>query len=162
MFRSVFYGIQFKISCIIRNEILARSRSHMRIQKMDNINTLSLKELKELQLQVVKAIATFEDRKKKIALVELQEMARAKGFTLEELTGVSVVRRRSPAVAILGLAVVASRVGSCKRWLRAIRRKICRCNSGLALKIRKVGPRVGLFFWPCLSPSAPAKPYAAL
>ncbi len=66
---------------------------------MDNINTLSLKELKELQLQVVKAIATFEDRKKKIALVELQEMARAKGFTLEELTGVSVVRRRSPAVA---------------------------------------------------------------
>ena len=66
---------------------------------MDNINNLSLKELKELQSQVGKAIATFEDRKKKIALVELQEMARSKGFTLEELTGISVVRRRSPAVA---------------------------------------------------------------
>jgi len=66
---------------------------------MDNINTLSLKELKELQSQVAKAIVSFEDRKKKIALVELQEMARAKGFTLEELTGISVVRRRAPAVA---------------------------------------------------------------
>ena len=66
---------------------------------MDNINTLSLKELKDLQSQVAKAIATFEDRKKKVALLELQEMARVKGFTLEELTGVSVVRRRSPAVA---------------------------------------------------------------
>ncbi len=66
---------------------------------MDSINNLSLKELKELQQHVAKAIATFEDRKKKIALVELQEMARAKGFTLEELTGASVVRRRSPAVA---------------------------------------------------------------
>ena len=66
---------------------------------MDNINTLSLKELKELQSQVAKAIASFEDRKKKIALVELQEMARAKGFTFKELTGISVVRRRAPAVA---------------------------------------------------------------
>lgn len=66
---------------------------------MDSVNNLSLKELKDLQAQVAKVIATFEDRKKKIALAELQEMARAKGFTLEELTGVSVVRRRSPAVA---------------------------------------------------------------
>ena len=66
---------------------------------MDNINSLSLKELKELQSQVAKALASFEDRKKKIALVELQEMARAKGFTLEELTGISVVRRRAQAVA---------------------------------------------------------------
>ena len=66
---------------------------------MENLNTLSLKELKDLQSQVAKAIATFEDRKKKEALVELQEMARAKGFTLEELTGASVVRRRAPATA---------------------------------------------------------------
>ena len=66
---------------------------------MDNLHTLSLKELKDLQSQVAKAIATFEDRKKKEALAELQEIARSKGFTLEELTGVSVVRRRAPAVA---------------------------------------------------------------
>ena len=66
---------------------------------MDNLNSLSLKELKDLQSQVAKAIATFEDRKKKETLVELQEMARAKGFTLEELTGLSVARRRAPASA---------------------------------------------------------------
>lgn len=66
---------------------------------MENVNTLSLKELKELQAQVVKAIATFEERKKKEAIAELQEMARAKGFTLEELTGAAVVRRRAPASA---------------------------------------------------------------
>ena len=66
---------------------------------MENLNSLSLKELKDLQSQVTKAIATFEDRKKKEALAELQEIARAKGFSLEELTGVSTVRRRAPATA---------------------------------------------------------------
>lgn len=64
---------------------------------MENVNNMSLKELKELQAHVAKAIATFEDRKKKEALAELHEFARAKGFDLEELTGTSVVRRRSPA-----------------------------------------------------------------
>ncbi len=66
---------------------------------MENLNTLSLKELKELQSQVGKAISGFEDRKKKETLAELQEIARAKGFTWEELTGASVVRRRAPATA---------------------------------------------------------------
>ena len=64
---------------------------------MENVNSMSLKELKDLQAQVAKAIATFEDRKKKEALAELHEFARAKGFDLEELTGTSVVRRRAPA-----------------------------------------------------------------
>lgn len=66
---------------------------------MENVNTLSLKELKELQSLVAKAIATFEDRKRKEAIAELQDVARAKGFTLEELTGAAVVRRRAPASA---------------------------------------------------------------
>lgn len=66
---------------------------------MENVNTMSLRELKDLQSQVVKAIATFEDRKKKEAIAELQEIARSKGFTLEELTGAAVVRRRAPASA---------------------------------------------------------------
>ena len=66
---------------------------------MDNLNGLSLKELKDLQSQVAKAIASFEDRKKKEALAELQEFARGKGFDLEELTGATVVRRRAPASA---------------------------------------------------------------
>ena len=64
-----------------------------------DINSLSLKELKDLQSQVAKAIASFEDRKKKEALAELEEIARAKGFSLAELTGLAVTRKRAPATA---------------------------------------------------------------
>lgn len=64
-----------------------------------NIDALSLKELKDLQSQVAKAIASFEDRKKKQALAELEEKAREMGFSLAELTGAVVkTRKRSPAV----------------------------------------------------------------
>lgn len=63
-----------------------------------NLNTLSLKELKDLQSQVAKAISTFEDRKKKEAIAELEEKARAMGFSLAELTGTQVGRKRTPAV----------------------------------------------------------------
>ncbi|NEX48122.1 H-NS histone family protein [Pseudotabrizicola algicola] len=64
-----------------------------------NLNELSLKELKDLQSQVAKAINGYEDRRKKEALAELEEKARAMGFSLAELTGVSSGRKRSPAVA---------------------------------------------------------------
>nr|WP_205518794.1 H-NS histone family protein [Pseudotabrizicola algicola] len=60
---------------------------------------MSLKELKDLQSQVAKAINGYEDRRKKEALAELEEKARAMGFSLAELTGVSSGRKRSPAVA---------------------------------------------------------------
>jgi DNA-binding protein H-NS len=64
-----------------------------------NLDNLSLKELKDLQSQVAKAIASFEDRKKKQALAELEEKAREMGFSLAELTGTAVkTRKRSPAV----------------------------------------------------------------
>lgn len=65
-----------------------------------DINALSLKELKDLQSQVAKAIASYEDRKKKEALAELEEKAREMGFSLAELTGLSPApRKRAPAVA---------------------------------------------------------------
>lgn len=64
-----------------------------------DLNALSLKELKDLQSQVGKAIATYEDRKKKEALAELEEKARALGFSLAELTAIAAVRKRSPAQA---------------------------------------------------------------
>ncbi len=64
-----------------------------------DLSKLSLKELKELHTQVVKTISNFEDRKKKEALSALEEKAKALGFTLAELTGASVVRKRAPAVA---------------------------------------------------------------
>jgi DNA-binding protein H-NS len=63
-----------------------------------NLNSLSLKELKDLQSQVARAVSSFEDRKKKEALADLEEMARAKGFTLAELTGATIARKRAPAV----------------------------------------------------------------
>ena len=63
-----------------------------------DIDDLSLKELKDLHAKVSKAISTFEDRKKKHAIAELEEKARAMGFSLAELTGaVTKVRRRAPA-----------------------------------------------------------------
>ncbi len=64
-----------------------------------NLNALSLKELKDLQSQVAKAISGFEERRKKEALAELEEKARTLGFSLAELTGVSSVRKRAPAIA---------------------------------------------------------------
>lgn len=64
-----------------------------------DLNKLSLKELKDLQSQVAKAINGFEDRRKKEALAELEEKARTLGFSLAELTGVSSIRKRSPATA---------------------------------------------------------------
>jgi DNA-binding protein H-NS len=62
-----------------------------------NLSELSLKELKVLQTNVAKEIAGFQDRAKRQALAELEENARALGFTLAELTGTAQVRKRSPA-----------------------------------------------------------------
>ncbi|WP_103334972.1 H-NS histone family protein [Pseudotabrizicola formosa] len=64
-----------------------------------DLNGMSLKELKDLQAQVAKAINGYEDRKKKEALAELEDKARAMGFSLAELTGIAPMRKRSPAVA---------------------------------------------------------------
>lgn len=64
-----------------------------------NLNEMSLKELKDLQSQVAKTINGFEDRKKKEALAELEDKARAMGFSLAELTGLAQPRKRTPAVA---------------------------------------------------------------
>jgi DNA-binding protein H-NS len=58
-----------------------------------------MKELKELQSQVARAIAEFEERRKRQALVELEEKAKAMGFSLAELTGAVKTRKRSPSVA---------------------------------------------------------------
>lgn len=64
-----------------------------------DVNTLSLKDLRSLQSQVGKAIANYEERKRKEALAELEEKAKEFGFSLAELTGGAVARKRSPAVA---------------------------------------------------------------
>lgn len=62
-----------------------------------NLNSLSLKELRDLQTQVAKAIASYEDRRKKDALAELEDKAREMGFSLAELTSNLATRKRAPA-----------------------------------------------------------------
>jgi DNA-binding protein H-NS len=63
-----------------------------------DLNNMSLKDLKDLQSKVAKAVSTFEDRRRKEALAEIEEIARAKGFSLSELTGgVATPRKRAPA-----------------------------------------------------------------
>ena len=64
-----------------------------------DVNSLSLKELKDLQSQVAKAISGYEDRRKREALAELEEKAKAMGFSLSELTGLTTGRKRSPSTA---------------------------------------------------------------
>jgi DNA-binding protein H-NS len=64
-----------------------------------DLNSLSLKELKDLQSQVAKAIAGYEDRRKREAIAELEEKAKEMGFSWAELTGAVTARKRSPSVA---------------------------------------------------------------
>lgn len=54
---------------------------------MTDLTEMSLEELKKLRKDVEKAIATYEDRKKKEALVALEAKATEMGFSLSELTG---------------------------------------------------------------------------
>lgn len=62
-----------------------------------DLNALSLKELRDLHTQTAKAIANFEDRRKKAAIAELEETAKALGFSWAELTGVAPQRQRAAA-----------------------------------------------------------------
>ncbi len=55
-----------------------------------NLDTLSLGELKQLQKDVAKAIASFEDRQKAEALGKVEAIAREMGFSLDQLLGVAV------------------------------------------------------------------------
>lgn len=64
-----------------------------------NLDELSLKELKALQSRIAKAIEEFGDRQRRAALAELEEIARARGFSLAELTGASAPRKRAAAAA---------------------------------------------------------------
>ncbi|WP_169053215.1 H-NS histone family protein [Falsirhodobacter xinxiangensis] len=62
------------------------------------LNNLSLKELKDLQSRVGKAIATYEDRRKREALTQLEASARDLGFSLSELVDAQTQKKR-PATA---------------------------------------------------------------
>lgn len=61
-----------------------------------NLDKLSLAELTDLQTQVTRAIFNFKERKKHEALAELEKRATALGFSLRELVGIDIQRRRKP------------------------------------------------------------------
>jgi len=61
------------------------------------IDELSLKELKDLQRQIGKAIDGFQDRKKQQAILMLEEQAHALGFSLADLAVSAEARKRMPA-----------------------------------------------------------------
>lgn len=64
-----------------------------------DLNSLPLPELKQLQRDLTKAIAGYEDRKKAQARAELEAKAKEFGFSLAELAGGVSGRRRGPSPA---------------------------------------------------------------
>lgn len=52
-----------------------------------DLDNLDLKELRELQAKVERAINSFEDRKRREAMAAVEQAAREHGFNLTELTG---------------------------------------------------------------------------
>ena len=63
-----------------------------------NIEALSLKELKQLQKDLAKAISTYEDRQKAEARVKLEAIAKDLGYALADLVGIEGKTSRAPAV----------------------------------------------------------------
>jgi len=60
-----------------------------------NLDKMALAELKDLKARVARAIDSFNDRRKREILAELEEMARARGYTLAELNSLKAARKRS-------------------------------------------------------------------
>jgi len=62
-----------------------------------DLEDLSVADLKKLQSKVTRAIASYEDRQKKKALVQVEEVAKKLGYSLAELTEQIAARKRAPA-----------------------------------------------------------------
>ena len=103
---------------------------------MADLDILSLAELKQLQKDVAKAIAGFEDRKKAEARAALEAQAKELGYTLAELTGMAVPRKRAEATPKFrhpeNADVTWSGRGRKPRWFNA---HIAAGNSSDSLKI---------------------------
>ncbi|MGO4851706.1 H-NS histone family protein [Phaeovulum sp. W22_SRMD_FR3] len=88
-----------------------------------NLEQMALKELRDLKVRVEKAISTYEDRRKQEALVELEEVAQKMGFSLADLTGISVAKKRKPAEAKYANPADSSETwtgrGRKPRWVQA-------------------------------------------
>lgn len=59
-----------------------------------DLDSLSIKELKNLDAKITKAIAALENKRKLEAIAALEEQAKALGFSLEELAPITRQRRQ--------------------------------------------------------------------
>ena len=59
-----------------------------------DLDSLSLKDLRELRNKLDRAISTYEDRRKREALVAVENAAREFGFNLAELTAAKQARSK--------------------------------------------------------------------
>lgn len=63
-----------------------------------DLNSMSLKELKSLQVQVARALNDFEGRSRRVAIAALEDLAKQKGYSLVDLVGTGAgPRKRAPA-----------------------------------------------------------------
>lgn len=81
-----------------------------------DLDTLSLSDLRDLRSRVDRAIASFEDRKRKEALARLEEQAREMGFSLADLTGAGRKRRAGGAAPGKGAAKYANPANPSETW----------------------------------------------
>lgn len=63
-----------------------------------NLSNLSLDELKKLQKDVARAIASFEERRRKEALAAAEAAAREAGFSLNEIFGSKSNPAKAPSI----------------------------------------------------------------
>lgn len=66
---------------------------------MIDLDSLSLKELRDLRSKVERSITSYEERKRKEAIAAAEEAAREHGFSLNELTGAKAGRRTQKIAA---------------------------------------------------------------
>ncbi|ARU00190.1 H-NS family nucleoid-associated regulatory protein [Yoonia vestfoldensis] len=63
----------------------------------ENLDSMSVNELKQLHKDITKAISTFEDRQKAEARSKVEALAKELGFSLSELIGTNTKSRRIAA-----------------------------------------------------------------
>lgn len=90
---------------------------------MVDLETLSLKELKQLHKNVETAIADFKDRERRAALAEVEAFARERGLNPSDLADLVSRRTRKPAAPKYANPADASQTwtgrGRRPRWVQA-------------------------------------------
>lgn len=88
-----------------------------------DLDSLSLKELKQLQKDVDAAIANYKDRERRKALAEVEVFLRERGLTAADLSDLGVKKTRKPAAVKYANPVDASMTwtgrGRRPRWVDA-------------------------------------------